>query len=45
MWGKKMPKRGLPEYTTKIFAEALALLASEDGHAFVALAFLYVGID
>ena len=40
-----MPKRGLPQYLTKIFAEALVLLASEDDHAFVTLAFPYAGID
>lgn len=45
MWRQIMPKRGFPEYSTKISLEALALLASEDNHVFLTLAFPYAGID
>ena len=45
MWGEMMPKRGLPEYSTKMATEALVLLVSEDDHAFVALEFSYIGVD
>jgi len=45
MWGYMMPKRGLPEFPTRIYHEALSLRASEDDHAFVTLVFLYARID
>lgn len=45
MWGQMIPKRGLLEYSTRISIEELVLLANEGYHMFVALVFLYVGID
>ena len=44
VWGKMMPKMGLPKFLAMISRKALVLLTSEDDHVFVTLVFRYARI-
>ena len=45
MWGKMMPKRGGPEFPTRITLDVLYMLSSEDSHALNMVPYPYVGMD
>jgi hypothetical protein len=45
MWGEMIPKRGIPDFPTRISKEALQLLVSEVDHVFVMVSCPYAGMD
>jgi hypothetical protein len=45
MWGKMIPKRGMPYFPARISKEALQLLSSEEDHVFMMVSCPYVGMD
>jgi hypothetical protein len=45
MLGNMMPKRGMPDFPSRISREALDLLSSEADHVFVIVLFPYARMD
>jgi hypothetical protein len=45
MWGEMIPKRGQPEFSTRISPDALGLLGSEVDHIFIMVSCPYMDLD